>query len=195
MMRWLAGLSLILGIGLAGCSSVDSSGPPELGQTQFTLQGRLGVRWQGDSQQAQLNWQHGSTGDWMTLEGPLGQTVASLSRTASQVELQTTEGRYVAPDPESLTEKVLGWRLPLQGLSYWVQGKLDPMQGGEPERDEQGRLQQLQQQDWLIRVSSYFPDHPTAGALPRKLSLQRDGLELRLVVDQWTLPDGTTLTP
>lgn len=115
---------------------------------------------------------------------PLGTTIARIdlvpgSATATGPHMQTATG----PDPDVLVEQLLGWRLPVAGLSDWIEGRPAP---GRPARthSEAGRLSLIEQDGWLIRIAEYGP----AGA-PRLLTLERPaalpdpGLRVRLVLE------------
>jgi outer membrane lipoprotein LolB len=89
--------------------------------------------------------------------------------------------RYQAGDVETLTEQVLGWRLPLAGMHYWVRGRAAP---GEPAQTQQNglqRLAELKQSGWLVE----FLDYAGERGLPSRLRLSRQDMELRLVIDEW----------
>ncbi len=71
----------------------------------------------------QLRWRHDRDGDEMLISSPLGQGLARILRENEAVTLTTANGReYRAADAEALTERVLGFRVPLAGLADWVRG-------------------------------------------------------------------------
>ena len=118
------------------------------------------------------------------MTSPLGQGVARVERNADGVTLdvlnQPSRHSY---DAESLTYEVLGYGLPVSGLAWWVQAQ--PAPGGVFEivaRDEAGRIAQLKQDGWVIDYLQYSAEMPIR---PRKLVVARDGLEIRLVADDW----------
>ena len=74
--------------------------------------------------------------DDILLSDPLGQGVAKIVRTARETTLQLPDGRkQSAPDADALTEKLLGFRLPVGGMSYWIMARPDP---GSPPPVDQG---------------------------------------------------------
>ncbi len=97
---------------------------------------------------------------------PLGQGVARIQRQGGAVVLTTAERRvYRAADTETLTERVLGFRLPLTGLADWVRGRPSP--------DLEGR-------GWKIEYQEY-----DAERRPIRMRVTYPGVELRLAVSQW----------
>jgi outer membrane lipoprotein LolB len=107
--------------------------------------------------------------------------MARIIRRGDEVTLTAQDGReFRAADAESLTDQVLGFRLPLIGLADWVRGRAAPVPAPKRERrDAQGRLAELEQSGWKVQYLEY------AGALPARLTLTYPGLELRLAISEW----------
>jgi outer membrane lipoprotein LolB len=98
------------------------------------------------------------------------------------VTLTTSDHKqYQASDVESLTEQVLGWRLPLAGLPDWVRGRAAPGVAAQTKLDKAQRLAELRQSGWLVEFLSYRDD----SGVPQQLRLSRADVEIRLVIDQW----------
>jgi outer membrane lipoprotein LolB len=149
----------------------------------FELVGRVAVRYGSEGASGRIEWRHSFTDDELLITSPLGQGIARLTRYGTEVKLVTADQKeYAASDAESLTESVLGWRLPLAGLPDWVQGRADPARPAQLARDVQSRLSELIQDDWRVEYQEYD------GARPSKLRLSRADLEIRLVVDEWVAP-------
>jgi outer membrane lipoprotein LolB len=150
------------------------------GRDAFELTGRVAVRYGNEGASGRIVWRHSQTTDELLITSPIGQGIASITRRDNEVRLVTADQKeYEAQDVESLTEQVLGWRLPLAGLQNWVQGRADPTRRAEFERDAQSRLIALRQGDWRVQYQEY------EGVRPSKLLISHPGLEIRLVVDQW----------
>jgi outer membrane lipoprotein LolB len=117
----------------------------------------------------------------MLLTTPFGQGIARLVRAGDEFTLTTQDGReYRARDAESLTEQVLGFRLPLRGLADWVRGR--PAAAPAPTRERvnaSGQLAELEQSGWTVEYQEY------TGALPSRLRLTYPGLELRVAISEW----------
>ncbi len=158
----------------------------------FGLIGRVSVKGGKESFAGGVQWHHGEGGDEILLLSPLGQTLAQIQRISEGVHLRTSEQNYYATDVESLTEQVLGWRLPLQGLQYWIQSLNSPATASEIDMDINGRVMAIRQDGWEISYLSYFPAlrAPTTQsqtARPKLLMLKRSALQIKLIIDDWNL--------
>ncbi|MGD2137767.1 MAG: lipoprotein insertase outer membrane protein LolB [Gammaproteobacteria bacterium] len=189
----LTGLLLML---LAACTStpvIDTGGPlrPVSEIRQWELSGRVSITRGDEGWHAGLLW-HQQDGRYrLQVSGPLGQGAFELSGNDAGVVLRDADGqRYAARDAESLLLQVTGWRLPVDGLRFWVRGL--PAPGGDPQetRDAAGRLVQLAQAGWDIRYDRYRLQD--GYAWPGRLKLVRDDIAVRLVIDSWRpeLPAG-----
>lgn len=167
---------------LTGCASLS----PERGAAApggFELAGRVAVRYGAEGASGRIAWRHSAAADELLITSPLGQGIARITRHGAVFKLVTADRKeHEASDAESLTESVLGWRLPLAGLPDWVQGRADPARVATVVRDVRDRLSELKQDDWRIEYQEY------EGVRPSKLRISRDDLEIRLVVDQWMDP-------
>ncbi len=179
----LLGLLALLG-GCAGSTVVPmQSRPAQAEQAPFAFNGRVASRHEGQSNSAGVRWTHRGDTDEILLLAPLGQTVARLKGDARGVVLEADGKYYAAKDAESLTEQVLGWHLPMAGLRYWVLALPAPGSIAEMERAADGRISVLRQDGWEIRYLRYASEAPDS--LPLRLTLQRDGMELKLLIDEW----------
>lgn len=190
--RALRALCVAATLALVGCATAP--GFEGLDAGGFHLSGRVAVRWADETASGHLVWRHTAATDDLVISTPLGQGVARLERRDGHYVLQAQDGqRHEADDPEALTEQVLGWRLPLQGLPYWVNGR--PLPGVPAQADyEEGpdgaaegrataRLKTLHQSGWLIEYLGY----DEVFARPVRLRLVRDDLDIRLAIDAWHL--------
>jgi outer membrane lipoprotein LolB len=162
---------------LAACAELAFTVPAPL--AEFELSGRIAARFGEQAASGNLAWRHAAESDEMLITSPLGQGIARIVRQGGEVVLTTPEGReHRAADAESLTEQVLGFRLPLAGLSDWVRARPAPGPA-QARRAADGRLEELEQAGWRIEYLEYD------GRRPMRLRLNYPGLELRLAVSEW----------
>jgi outer membrane lipoprotein LolB len=151
----------------------------------FSLTGRVAVKIEQRGYSAKLSWRHAAAGDRLRLLSPVGSVVAELEADASGAMLTTGDKKvYRSGNVQELTREVLGWDLPLEGLQHWVVGRAEPkIPVQAEERDARGRLTRLTQNDWRISFLDYAGD----SALPARMVLAYDRLNLRLIIDRWDL--------
>jgi outer membrane lipoprotein LolB len=149
---------------LAACAQVEIK--PPVGPLDFELAGRIAARYGKESFTGNIAWRHAKGGDELLISTPTGQGVAQIVRQGEAVLLKTAEPReYRASDAESLTERVLGFPVPLEGLADWVQGRPSPG---------------LEGRGWRIEYQEYDEQRR-----PTRMRLTYQGIELRLAISQW----------
>ena len=181
---------LLLLLILAGCASVPPppqavTRPEGAEQKSFVLNGRISIKHNSDRSSANIRWTHRADDDDILLMAPFGQTVARIHSDAREVVLDTADKHYTAQDTEKLTQQVLGWHLPLAGLRYWVLALPAPESRASIGHDENGQINVMRQDGWNIRYTRYAAQTPES--LPLRISLQREGMELQLLIDEWEI--------
>lgn len=186
---------------LAACSSlptqVPTTTPASLSLHQqhlaslsriqrFELKGRLGVQADGKGYSASILWQHDAEQDDIRIYSPLGGQLARIQKTANGIRLEDAQGQVsVGKDAESLTQALLGWRLPLTGLADWALSRPANSAMASLTWDEAGHTLSLNEADWDIAYQHYQAS-PEA-FLPHKLTLINTRVQLKLIVEKWTL--------
>jgi outer membrane lipoprotein LolB len=157
-MRWA-----LLVLALSACAGLERS---SIDKPEFDLAGRIAARYRDESFSGNLAWRHARSADEMLISTALGQGVARIVRDGEAITLTTAEPReYKATDAESLTEQVLGFRVPLAGLAQWVQGLPAP---------------ELESRGWKVEYQEY-----DAQRRPKRLRVTYPGVELRLAISEW----------
>ena len=148
----------------------------------FAVSGRFAVKHGKDGGSGQLDWRHTPAADELTLRGPLGASIATITREAGVYTLSAPDREpEQALDPDQLTEQALGWRLPLRGLPYWLRGRAEPGVPAETE-DKDGAPGVLRQSGWNIEYLSRYPGN----GLPERVNLAREDLQIRLILTSWS---------
>ena len=161
---------------VAACAQL----PHAPGDFEFELTARFAARYRDEAASGTLDWRHRAARDDVLLSSPFGQGLARITREGEAVTLEAGDNkRYSAADAETLTEQVLGFRLPLRGLADWVRARPATDAPAQAEYAQDGRLLWLEQHGWRIEYTSY------EGARPKVLKLNYPGLELRLSISEW----------
>lgn len=194
MLRRTGWLSLAVVL-LVSCRTVPPPRPeipsawevrrPQLqARERFELKGRVAVAAGGEGFNARLRWTQVGRETHMSLDGPLGAGGVQVTSNGSAVSIVTSHGERLENDAAraELTNR-LGFDPPLESLRYWILGVPEPLHEAQESLDPQQRLATLQQDGWQIQYTDYM----SVGGewLPSKLTLQRQGVRLRVVVDGW----------
>lgn len=199
------GYVLTLSLWLSGCQSLPTTPihveEPASGTARrtalekvqaFEVEAKLAVQYAGKGYTARMQWQHSATQDTLDIFSPLGQQVAHIERDHQQVRLTDQRGTlHQAQDIAALTEQLLGWRLPLSGLSQWILGIPAPNSPYQAQYLASGEPLQLQQEGWRIDYGQYQSGALPTNApqtLPNYLYLQQQDIRLKLVILQWQIP-------
>jgi outer membrane lipoprotein LolB len=154
--------------------------------TRWRATGRIGVVNDGEGWHASFQWEQQGSDFRIDLVGPLGQGRVVVRGDTENVSVQTQDGQNRgAPDADALLEQSLGVRLPINGLRYWVRGLPEPGSTPTLQTDGQGRLTRLEQNGWIIEYAAYTP--AAALELPARIAARRQDLNVKLVIEQWTL--------
>lgn len=191
---WLAGLALVLT--LAGCQTVPVAPAPSVAWSvrrpalqdldRFGLNGRVAVAVGKQGFNAGLRWTQAAAVTHLALTGPLGAGGVEVTADGGNLSVVTSSGKHLGnTDARAELEDKLGFEPPLTSLRYWVLGVPDPGSSASVRLDSQQRLTELTQDGWRIEYSAYMP----VGAewLPRLLTLRREDVRVRMVVDGWQL--------
>ena len=182
---------------LASCRTApvrhDVAGPatawevrrPQLqARDQFVLKGRVAVATDSDGFNARLRWTQAGKQTHMSLDGPLGAGGVQVTSDGSAVSIVTSRGDRLDNDAaRAELASRLGFDPPIDNLRYWVLGVPEPSHPAQESLDSQQRLATLEQDGWQI----LYTDYMSVGGewLPSKLTLLRQGVRVRLVVDGW----------
>lgn len=185
MTRFKSCAALAAAAVLAGCAALEPAGEPAPRGAAFDLIGRVAVTHDGRAFTSTIRWEHTAERDEIWLLTPAGQALAHIVGSADGATYTGADrSQLSARDIESLTQRTLGWELPIAHLSWWVQGQIAPAAVIQRvERDEHGRLAVLGQEGWRIT----YAHHPPAeqSGRPRRLEIAIGAQEIRLVIDAW----------
>jgi outer membrane lipoprotein LolB len=164
--------------------------PPATGGVNYS--GRFALVVNGDDRHENVSGRFALTVDrsdvTLDLSTPLGTTVARVQSGPSGARLTVPSGAGLrtaeGPDPEALSLQVLGWTLPVSGISDWIEGRPAP---GRPYRFDPGEAgaAQLEQDGWTI----HYPPRGSDGRI-RRMDLSRPqqadapAVSLRVLLDQ-----------
>jgi outer membrane lipoprotein LolB len=182
-------LVLAMLLGVSGCASVPPPRQSLARAEPFEMLGRVLVSYQGRAFTSHVRWLHAKDADEIWLMTPTGQALAHLLENAEGAVITgADQTQYRAARVEALTQRALGWELPISRLQYWVRGTPAPTAAPDlpaeiGERDTAGRIRQLAQDGWSVSFEHYAATQ--YDGLPRRLELVGAAQTLRLVIDTW----------
>ena len=185
--------TLILLIALGGCATTPPVvEAPDWGTRQaelwglhdWRMTGRVAFTVAGEGGSASIDWRQSGQVSDLAVSGPLG--VGSLRAILDPAGLRLEDGRggrLVGGEAERALAARLGADVPVGSLRYWVLGTPAPDLPAEETVAADGRASGFTQDGWRIVVGRYEPT--PGGALPTRLTLERDGARLKLAVNRW----------
>ena len=152
------------------------------------MRGRVAILNETEAWHLNVDWQQYNGSYRIEMWGPFGSGRVQLQGNEHGVRLIDSEQRvYYSHDPESLLYRHTGVHMPVTGLRYWILGLADPGRSQQqPVVDQYGRLASVQQNDWNVELKRYTRIGQLE--LPDKLSVNKDHIQVKMVVDNWQLP-------
>ena len=184
---------------LAGCAGLTSrealegQGDPTQWQAHkqrisqldgWQISGKIGIRAPRDSGSATLFWLQRQDYYDIRLSGPLGGGAARLTGRPGDILLEVANrGRYQAASPEALLREQLRLDLPVSNLLWWIRGLPAPDSRSRLTLDCDSHLAHLEQDGWQVEYQRYAQQ--SGYALPERLKLYGQDLEVTLVIKDW----------
>lgn len=184
---------------LAGCAgltsreALDGEGDPARWQAHkqqisdldgWQISGKIGIRAAQDSGSATLFWLQRQDYYDIRLSGPLGRGAARLTGRPGDILLEVAnQSRYRAASPEALLAEQLRLDLPVSNLLWWIRGLPAPNSRSRLTLDGASHLARLEQDGWQVEYQRYAQQN--GYALPERLKLYGQNLEVTLVIKDW----------
>lgn len=152
---------------------------------RWQAQGKLGIRLPNESKAVNFVWQQNGNNFKIQLHGTLGLGNITLEQKKGHATLLSSEGKRTAPSAEALIKQALGTAIPVASLHHWMKGVATPGNANDatPRFNEDGRLDSLQQDSWLVEYRTYHAADPIA--LPRKIVVSHSDSTITLVIKDW----------
>jgi outer membrane lipoprotein LolB len=153
----------------------------------FELSGRVAASDGKQGFSAGLHWRQQNDTATLDLTAPLGfGGAAHIEQSPAGLTVINSQGVTLtqAAASEQLAA-TLGFEPPFHSLRYWVLGASDPDFPAQESVDDQQRLTHLEQDGWHVDCG----DYTLIGQqwLPRRLTVTRQVLHLKLIVNTWQL--------
>jgi len=182
MVKALVGLLLF---GLAACSSVDTRQASSdflknralIDLPVWAMDGRLLIKGQ-DIMTANINWQHKPKIDKLKLAGTLGLGAIYIELNEQGILIDKGYGnKQASMNVDAFIAQKIGFVVPITALRRWLVGV--PLVGTPVIWFDDG----FEQLGWQVRYGSFMSTQ--VGEMPHKLRVEKDKINLKLVVDKW----------
>ena len=178
---------------IAGCATTPPAPlPPIVADaviTQYNLAGRISVAQGGNGNSGNIRWMRDGANHEIQILSPLGQILARLYKTSQGYTLTTAEQKiFSSASGEQLMQDAIGFAVPVSGLEHWIMGRAAPATRYETQKFPDGRIETLTQDGWKIVYGEYMlPEGSSGVTVPKKITLRRDDLLIKLVMDSWLI--------
>ena len=198
--RAAVGTAAVLAL-LAGCRTVPPPAVPVAGPgadapwseqyaalanlQNYALSGRVAVAANGQGFSANLRYRQQQQRADLSLDGPMG--IGGMRMQFDERELTVTNSSGETLDGAAARaeiERRLGFELPLAELRWWLLGLPAPGMPAEKHEDAAaGAITDFLQNGWRVSIDSRAPG--LGFSLPERLTAEREGARLKLLVESW----------
>ena len=148
----------------------------------FHLYAQITVR-RERAQRFYIDWQRRGSRDDIKLQSPFGGTHARLIHDADGVVWEADGRRLSGEDGAELSQKLLGYVLPVESFGYWVVGQAYPDSPSDIFYNADGSLAGITQDGWTINYHE-----KNAMLLPIRIVLSGDETTVEVTIKRWLSP-------
>ena len=194
----LGALGLAILVSMAGCRTAppttvlgpgaNAPWPQQLAALEkldrYALNGRVAVAAQGQGFSASLRYQQQPQRSDLALDGPLGIGGLRIALEGEALEIATSRGEKLDGDvARAELERRLGFALPLSELRWWLLGLPAPGEASLDKDAVSGELRGFTQGGWHVVINARAEG--LGFSLPQRLTAEREGARLKLLVERW----------
>jgi outer membrane lipoprotein LolB len=151
---------------------------------RYGLNGRVAVAANGQGFSAGLRYEQLPRGSNLALDGPLGIGGLRVVLDGPDLEVATSRGEKLDGDAaRAELERRLGFALPLAELRWWLLGIPAPGEATLNQDGGSGEIHSFTQGGWHVSINTRAPG--LGFALPKRLTAEREGTRLKLLVERW----------
>lgn len=186
-MRRSAALLVLAALGGCAAAPVATTGfvPADpSAYAAWTASGRLAIAANGQGGSGSFTWEQHSDSTTLSLRGPLGTGALRVTAQGDDLSVTDDQGRSLdAGQTRELLRERLGADLPWSDLRYWMLGVPAPQSPANVTDSAKVPLRVIEQADWRVGYDAF---RPTEGvSLPTRFTATREGVRIRVMVDEW----------
>jgi outer membrane lipoprotein LolB len=151
---------------------------------RYSLSGRVAVAANGQGFTAGLRYAQQPKRADLSLDGPLGIGGLRIGLDGADIEVTNSRGQQLdGPAAREEIETRLGFELPLDELRWWLLGLPAPGKSDVETAPDSGEIRGFVQNGWHVLIDSRAP--ALGFSLPRRLTAERGGTKMKLLVEKW----------
>ena len=151
---------------------------------RYGLEGRVAVAASGQGFSANLRYAQKPRAASLSLDGPLGIGGLRVEMESEDIHIATSRGENIeGAEARAELERRLGFALPLQELRWWLLGIPAPGDVAINADPASGEIRDFIQNGWRVSINSRAPG--LGFAMPQRLTAEREGARLKLLVERW----------
>jgi outer membrane lipoprotein LolB len=151
---------------------------------RFGLDGRVAVAANGEGFSASLRYKQRPRRADLSLDGPLGIGGLRVGVAGEDIEVATSRGEKLdGIEARAELERRLGFELPLSELRWWLLGIPAPGDASIDADATSGEIRGFTQGGWKVSITARVAS--LGFSLPRRLTAEREGARMRLLVEHW----------
>lgn len=150
---------------------------------QYSMNGRVAVAAKGQGFSANLRFSRVPERSELMLDGPMGIGGYRVTLAGDDLEVSGSNGEKLdGAVARGEMERRLGVALPVEDLHWWLLGVPAP---GDAVRNEAANEELLgfEQNGWNVSIQARMP--ALGFSLPQRLTVEREGARMKLLVEQW----------
>jgi len=186
-MRRYAALVILAALG--GCAVAPVERSPYVpadpsAYAAWTATGRLALAANGQGGSGSFTWEQHADATTLSLRGPLGTGALRVTAQGDVFSVTDDDGRGLDTEQtKTLLRERLGAELPWSDLRYWMLGVPAPGGPAEVSDARTAPLRVIEQADWRIGYDAFRPVEGVS--LPARFTATREGVRLKVTVDEW----------
>lgn len=154
--------------------------------SEWSMRGRLAVSNEEDGGSGNFRWSKSASGSQMNFHGALGRGAWALEASNQVAEMTLADGTIHRADTvDELVQREVGWKIPVESLSWWVRGLAEPGEFQVRMIDNNGDISKLQQNGWDIIFDRYRVIEGIS--LPTRLTALQGVWKVKLAIRDWYL--------
>jgi outer membrane lipoprotein LolB len=151
---------------------------------RYSLVGRVAVAASGQGFSANLRYAQKPRAANLSLDGPLGIGGLRVDMQGEDIHIATSRGEKIeGAEARAELERRLGFALPLQELRWWLLGIPAPGEVAVNADASSGEIRDFTQNGWRVSINARSPG--LGFAMPQRLTAEREGARLKLLVERW----------